>query len=269
LLDNERLLVSHALNIGLRRARGDVIVLVGGHTEIAPDYLRRCVDLLSSEQVDAVGGPIETIGETSCAQSIAAAMSSSFGVGGCAFRTVTDRTMLVDTAAFAAYTRAIVNRTGTFDEELVRNQDDEFNYRLRKRGGKILLSPQVRSRYYSRGTIGKLWSQYFQYGYWKVRVAQKHPLQMKLRHFIPAAFVLCVLGSALLAPFHPAAFIAFGMVVTLYAAANLAATLRVCRTTTWKNLPRLPLIFAVLHFSYGLGFLVGLIRFMHRWRSPN
>jgi hypothetical protein len=174
--------------------------------------------------------------------------------------------MLVDTAAFAAYTRAAIERTGRFDEELIRNQDDEYNYRLRKLGGRILLSSAVRSRYFSRGSIRTLWRQYFQYGYWKVRVAQKHPRQMKLRHIVPAAFVLSLLLSALLAPFHASALLVLCAVLTLYGVANLYATLCVYCRGSWSHLLLLPLVFGTLHFSYGLGFLTGLVRFMHRWR---
>jgi hypothetical protein len=225
------------------------------------------VEHLQRDGVDVVGGPIETIGETPVACTIAMAMSSSFGVGGCAFRTVTDKTMLVDTAAFAAYKREIIDRVGVFEEELVRNQDDEYNYRLRKLGGKILLSSAVRSRYYSRGTLRKLCCQYFQYGYWKVRVAQKHPRQMKLRHFIPAALMMTWLVSALLAPFHQAALFLLCATVALYGAANVCASVLACRAGSWSHLPLLPITFATLHFSYGLGFLTGLVRFALRWRT--
>ena len=90
-------------------------------------------------------------------------MSSKFGVGSSAFRTVRDRSMLTDTVAFPAYTRNAIDRVGRYDEELVRNQDDEYNYRLRKLGGRVLLAADVNCRYYSRGSLRSLWRQ-FQYG---------------------------------------------------------------------------------------------------------
>src|SRR5207244_5687302 len=94
-----------------------------------------------------------------------------------------------------------LSEIGLFDEELVRDQDDEFNYRLRKYGGRILLSPTIRSKYLSRSTIPSLSRQYFQFGWWKVRVLQKHPGQMRRSHFIPALFVLCLVVSISLVPF--------------------------------------------------------------------
>ncbi|MEM8931145.1 MAG: glycosyltransferase family 2 protein, partial [Acidobacteriota bacterium] len=194
ILDNPGRTAPCALNIGLEAARGEIVVRVDGHCEIGPDYVAQGVRHLVGdgvEPVDGVGGPLETIGETPTARAIAAAMSSRFGVGGSAFRTagaeIDDR--LVDTVAFPAYRREIFDQIGLFDQELVRNQDDELNYRLRKNGGRLRLTADMPARYYSRGNFAKLWSQYRQYGFWKVRVLQKHPRQTSLRQFVPAAFV--------------------------------------------------------------------------------
>ena len=165
LIDNPGKIAPTGLNRATESAQGEIIARVDGHCEIAPDYLRRAIEHLQTEQVDGVGGPIETIGETATAQVIAAAMSSAFGVGDSAFRTVKDKTMLNSTIAFPVYTRAIIDRAGAYDEEMVRNQDDEYNCRLRKLGAKLLLASDVRSKYYSRGTMRKLFKQYYQYGY--------------------------------------------------------------------------------------------------------
>jgi succinoglycan biosynthesis protein ExoA len=240
-----------------------VIVRVDGHCEVAPDYVRRCVTHLR-DGADAVGGPLETIGQTPMASAIALAMSSTFGVGNAAFRTVSHRTMTVDTVAFPAYTRAVVDRLGRFDEELVRNQDDEYNYRLRRHGGVIRLASDIRSRYYSRGSLRSLWRQYFQYGYWKVRVLQKHPRQMCLRQFVPPVFVATLAILAVLAIWSAWARAAFLTVVALYAAASVLQALRLA----WRapsRLVRLPVVFGTVHVAYGSGFLTGLIAFRRRW----
>jgi glycosyltransferase involved in cell wall biosynthesis len=265
LLANPGQIVSTGLNLALARARGEVIVRVDGHCEIAPDYVSRCLRHLQAEPVDAVGGPIETVGLTPLSRAIASAMSSPFGVGGSAFRTVKDKQRLVDTAAFPAYTRRALELAGAFDAELVRNQDDEYHYRLRKLGGRILLAPDVRSRYYSRSALRPLWRQYFQYGYWKVRVMQKHPRQMSLRQFVPVAFVMALLGSALLAPFSILGRALLTLVAGSYLLANLTASVWTARQSDWRYLRWLPLIFASLHISYGLGFLQGLVKFWNRW----
>ena len=175
--------------------------------------------------------------------------------------------MLVDTVAFPAYTREVLAAAGPFDEELVRNQDDEYNYRLRKMGRRILLAADVQARYYSRSSPGKLWRQYFQYGFWKVRVLQKHPAQMQPRQFVPPLFVAALLGSGLLGLFKPVGRILCGLAAGSYLVVNLLASLITARQAGREHAKRLPLIFVILHVSYGLGFLVGLVRFVNRWRE--
>ncbi|HXH25336.1 MAG TPA: glycosyltransferase family 2 protein [Vicinamibacterales bacterium] len=267
LLDNSGRIVATGLNQALQTATGDVIVRVDGHCEIAPDYVRRCVEHLAQGGVDGVGGPLETIGRTPTARAIAAAMSSRFGVGDSAFRTVKGRTQLVDTIAFPAYTREVLDRAGPFDVELVRNQDDEYNYRIRKMGGKLLLAADVRSRYYSRSTFASLWRQYFQYGYWKVRVLEKHPLQMRARQFVPPAFVLALASAVLAAPW-PGGRVWAAAVAGTYLAANIAAALFVAASHGRLLLaPRISAAFIVLHVSYGAGFLVGLASRLDRFGS--
>lgn len=266
-VDNPKGIAPTGLNCALEKARGEIIVRVDGHCEVAQDYVEKCVSLLQRGLADGVGGPIETVGESLQARAIATAMSSKFGVGGSAFRTIDDREMYTDTVAFPGYTREIIDRVGRFNEELVRNQDDEYNYRIRKSGGKILLSPQIRSRYYSRSTFKSLWRQYYQYGFWKVRVMQLHPAQMSIRQFVPFTFVIVLLGLGITSIALPFGLWALMTVLAVYLLANIVASLslgiRDINTT-----PFLVLSFAILHFSYGFGFMVGLFSFLGRWKRP-
>lgn len=266
-VDNPGRIVSTGLNRVLAQARGEVLVRVDGHCEIAPDYVSRCVaHLRARPEIAGVGGPIRTIGETPVSQTIALAMSSPFGVGDSAFRTGTAAAKLVDTVAFPAYTRAAVALAGPLDEELVRNQDDEYNYRLRERGAQLLLAPDVQANYYSRASVRALARQYFQYGYWKVRVMQKHPRQMRPRQFAPPVLVAALLGGALASPLGPVVRRLWGLFIGLYVLATLGAAVWTARRAGWRHLPWLPVIFATLHLSYGLGFLLGLLRFARRWQ---
>ena len=266
-VDNPGRIVPTGMNLALRQARGDILVRVDGHCEIAPDYISNCVRHLQSSDVDGVGGSMETVGETPLSETIAVAMSSPFGVGGSAFRTVRAVTMYADTVPFPAYSRDIVERAGLYDEELVRNQDDEYNYRIRELGGKILLASDVKSRYYSRGSLKKLWKQYFQYGYWKVRVLQKHLRQMSLRQFVPLVFVLVLVLSGLLAVFTSWGAWLLTFIAGSYLIANLAASIYTASQRGWKHLVLMPVCFTILHISYGIGFLIGLVKFMYRWRD--
>ena len=259
LLYNHGKIVPTGMNIALRQAKGKVIIRVDGHTTIAHDYVCQCVEALQRTNADNVGGRMNAIGSNPFGKTVALATSTPFGIGGGRFH-YSDEEEWVDTVYMGAWPRRVFEKIGLFDEELVRNQDDEFNYRLRARGGKILLSPMINSEYTVRGSPSALWRQYYQYGFWKVRVLQKHPLQMSLRQFVPPAFVLALLGSALFALF-PLSFV----VPVLYLFANLSASVSTAAIKGLKHLHYLPLVFAILHLSYGLGFLVGLVKFWNRW----
>jgi succinoglycan biosynthesis protein ExoA len=259
IIDNPKSIVAAGLNAAFAVSRGQIIVRVDGHCEIARDYVRRCVAHLLEDGVDGVGGSVETIGETYIARVIAKAMSSKFGVGNSSFRTVHHRTLLADTIPFPAYRREIIEKAGPYDEELVRNQDDEYNYRLRERGAKLLLAADVKSRYYSRSSLKMLWRQYYQYGFWKVRVMRKHPRQMSTRQYVPAVFVAALLSIGATSIVFPSAAPAFLFIAASYALASLSAAIWTCRNDL-SALPAMPLAFAALHLGYGLGFLWGLIR---------
>jgi len=265
LLDNIHFIFSTGFNLGLSQARGEIIIMMGGHTEIDSDYVHQCVTILENSEIDCVGGSLETIAETFMGQAIAIAMSSTFGVGGVAFRTTLKPGLQeVDTVAFGAYKLKTIEKCGPLDVEMIRNQDDEFNYRLREYGGKILFSPKIRSRYYSRSNLPSLWKQYHQYGLWKVRVLQKHPRQMRLRQFVPPVFVLTLLVSLFFA-LLPATRPLSPFVPLLYLFVNLCASVITASKRGWQYLPLLPVTFAILHLSYGSGFLVGLFKFWNRW----
>jgi cellulose synthase/poly-beta-1,6-N-acetylglucosamine synthase-like glycosyltransferase len=265
LLDNPGRITSAGLNACLAQARGEILVRVDGHCEISRDYVRRCVEHLRSDGIDCVGGPLETVAETNPGQGIALAMQSPFGVGGAAFRIGAKKTMLTDTVAFPAYKRSVIEQAGPFDEEMRCNEDDEYSYRLLKLGATILLASNVRSQYYCRNNLHSLWRQYFRYGYWKVRVLQKHPRQMKLRQFIPAAFIIALFAAMALAFFFPTVRILPALVAGAYAAANVSASIWTACKGNWKQAVFLPIVFGTLHLSYGMGFLAGMARFWNHW----
>lgn len=267
IVDNAKQIAPAGLNRAIAKANGNIIIRVDGHCEIESDYVANCVKHLQAGKAECVGGPIETVGETLQARSIAAAMSSTFGVGGSAFRTIDDQEMYVDTVAFPGYKKEIFDEVGGFNEELIRNQDDEFNYRIRKSGGRILLSPDIRSLYYSRSSFKSLWRQYFQYGYWKIRVFQLHPKQTSARQFVPFVFVSSVIIFAASIVFSSIGKWALVVVLGLYFLVSLAATIKAAQKISIAAAPYIFFSFAILHFSYGLGFIVGLFAFWNRWKE--
>jgi glycosyltransferase involved in cell wall biosynthesis len=266
-LNNPKRIAPTGLNIAIAEAKGEIIVRVDGHCEIDQDYVANCVKHLQEGKADGVGGPIETIGENLQAKAVAIAMSSKFGVGGSAFRTIDNKELFVDTVAFPGYKKSTLTKVGKFNEELVRNQDDEFNYRIRKMGGKILLSPDIRSRYYSRSNFKSLWRQYFQYGYWKVRVLQMHPKQMSLRQFIPFSFVSTIIFLGILSVFFEIARWVLVLVISLYLLAAIIATIYEVKRTKIIALPYVFFSYIILHMSYGLGFMLGLFSFYNKWND--
>jgi glycosyltransferase involved in cell wall biosynthesis len=263
-IENPGRIVPTGFNLALARARGKVIVRVDGHTLVAQDYVRECVAALQRSGADGVGGRMEPISQSHFGEAVSLATSSPFGVGGARFH-YSEREEWVDTVFLGAWPRTVFERIGPFDEEQVRNQDDEFSYRLLDGGGRILLSPKIKSRYLTRSTPGSLWRQYYQYGYWKVRVVQKHPRQVRLRHFVPAVFAGTLLLTLAVAPFAAIGPWGMALVVGCYSVANVVASTLLGRRANWRLVPRLALAFAILHLSYGLGFLAGIAKFWNRW----
>jgi glycosyltransferase involved in cell wall biosynthesis len=264
IVDNPGGIVPTGFNAALARASGQVIVRVDGHTVIAEDYVSACVAAIEETGADNVGGRMDAQGSGRVGEAIALATSSRFGVGDSHFH-YAEGQHWVDTVYLGAWRREVFARVGSFDPEMVRNQDDEFNYRLRAAGGRVLLTDRIRSRYYSRATLRTLFRQYRQYGFWKVRVLQKHPRQMSLRQFVPPAFAAAVVGGAVLAPRNRGIRRLWAGTLAAYGLAAATASVSVARRSGWRHLPLLPLAFGAMHLGYGGGFLAGLVRFAHRW----
>ena len=264
LVHNPGRIVPTGLNLALAAAEGEIIVRIDGHTTIEPDYVRRCVEALKRTGAANVGGRMNAVGRGRFGEAVAAATSSPFGVGGARFH-YSDEEEWVDTVYMGAWPRRVFEKAGLFDEELVRDQDDEFNYRLREHGGRILLSPKIKSVYSNRSNPLALWRQYFQYGFWKVRVMQKHPKQMRPRQFVPPLLALCLFLCLCLSILFPWGWTCLASITGCYALANLAASVATAARKGWRHAPLLPVVYAILHLSYGLGFLVGLSKFWNRW----
>jgi succinoglycan biosynthesis protein ExoA len=266
-VDNPGRIVAAALNLGIQKARGDIIIRMDAHTRYAPDYVHQCVAALKETGADNVGGPWVAKGEGYIGRAIAAAFLSPFAIGGARGHDPAYEGP-VDTVYLGCWPREVFGRIGLFDEELVRNQDDEFNLRLRRAGGKIWQSPRIRSWYRPRGSLKGLVQQYVQYGYWKVRVIQKHKIPASLRHLVPGSFVFLLIMLPLAALWWP--LLAWGWLglVGIYFLCNIAASLLTAARSRWNLLPVLPFVFACYHFAYGLGFLRGIWDFVILRRAP-
>jgi glycosyltransferase involved in cell wall biosynthesis len=278
-IDNPGRIVSTGLNEAICAATGDVIVRMDAHTHYAPDYIRECVTALQVSGADNVGGPWVAEGRGLVGRAIAAAFRSRFCTGGGKAHDA-EYEGEVDTVYLGCWTRSVFDRAGLFDTTLVRNQDDEFNFRLRRLGGRVWQSPRIRSSYSPRASIRALFRQYMQYGFWKVAVIRKHRALASWRHIVPALFVVSLLllflliaSSATLGLWPQAAAIraALAAELAIYFLACVAAALRFARSLDPAALLILPWVIAVYHTAYGLGFLGGMLKFAgpgSRTRAP-
>lgn len=257
LAENAGVIQSTGWNLGIERCSADVIGIVSAHAELDPTYVSAAVETLQRTGADLVGGPMRAVGVGRVGRAVALATSTRFGVGGARFH-YTSQEESVDTVYQGVCHRRTYERVGGFDPAMVRNQDDEFSYRLLDHGGRIVCNPAIRSRYFNRATLRSLWHQYWQYGFWKVRVMRRHPRQVRLRQLIPAAFVMAIALAAAGAVLSGVGAWMLLLVTGAYASANLLASLVTARRGGWDSLPVLPVVFTSLHLSYGCGFLSGL-----------
>ncbi len=264
-IDNPSRIVSTGLNAAIRSSRGEIIIRMDAHTEYATDYVQQCVETLEKTGADNVGGPARTKADGLLPSAIRAAYHSRFSTGGAKFHD-DNYSGYVDTVTYGCWRAETLLKVGLFDEALVRNQDDELNLRIIRAGGKIWQSSEIVSWYRPRTTLSSLFRQYFQYGFWKVRVIRKHRIPGSWRHLIPGVFVAANLILAMAAMCAAiSGFQAFSRKVLLLWGALLASYVTSCtvaawgsaRRYGWRLFPYLPITFAIFHLSYGLGFLVG------------
>ena len=246
LLDNPRGTTPAGLNVAIRAASGDIVIRMDTHMLYPPDYIPRLVAGLQESGADAVGGVLVTVpaDDSSIAQAIAVGLSHRFAVG--------------NTVQFGCYRREIFDRIGMFDEELIQNQDDELNFRLITRGGRVLQLPDVLCRYLARHSFRQLARRYYEDGYFEPLVARKLGRVMTVRRLIPAALVGCLSSSAALALWIPAARYLFALLAGGYALLVALFAASAARPYGLRCAAALTLVFPVLNLSYGSGSLRGI-----------
>jgi succinoglycan biosynthesis protein ExoA len=255
-----------AFNLGIRRARGVYVALMGAHNSYAPDYLRQCLAVARETGADNVGGSMIARGETRLQHAIALAHHSPFACGGARWHDPTYEGE-ADTVFGGFYRREVLLQLGLFDETLLRNQDDELNLRLTRAGGRIWHSPRIRSWYHPRGDLQALFRQYLQYGYWRMRVIRKHRLPGSWRQLAPGSFVLALFFLPVLGVFIKPFLWLWSTMIALYAIALLSTSLALALHHGWHYLAFFPSVFAAYHIGYGAGFLCGIFDWVLR-RGP-
>lgn len=262
ILDNPSRIVPTALNIGLRKARGEIIFRLDGHSEMAPSYLRRCVARLQERpDVACVAGPSVAVGSGWIGGAYALALQSPFGVGGRTFRTLRTESY-VDTLAFGGYRREVFDKMGEFDTSLERNQDIEFSSRLRKAGYCLLLIPDTETYYHAPEELGAILRQNYNNGYWNAKVFDRMLHILSWRHFVPGIFVIFLLVSILAAITLPGGLYLLLLIAGSYTLVALLATASIAIHHRRRAVLILPFVFVLMHVGYGLGTLAGFFRYL-------
>lgn len=261
IVDNVSQITPCARNLGIQAARGGFIAILDAHTVYAPTYIRTCIELLNEHpEVCCVGGPITSVGKGSFGRATAAVMSNPLGVGNAKHRFPTYEGY-AEGACFPVFRRNVFDDVGLFDEDLIRNQDDEFNFRIALKGDRIFLSPRATCNYYVRETPRELFWQYFQYGFYRIVVLKKHRLSISFRHFVPALFFLMIFAVGVGSVFLSGWWTGVGVILPLvYAVILCGAGLSVAFKEGMAVGLWFPISAFIVHASYALGFLWALIR---------
>jgi succinoglycan biosynthesis protein ExoA len=253
LIENPGRSAASGLNAALGQSDGGIVIRMDVHTVYAEDYIAQCVETLERSGADNVGGPWQARGSSYTERAIAAAFQSRFSAGGARSHDP-GYEGLVDSVYLGCWRRETLNRIGWFDTTLERNQDDEWNLRLIRAGGRVWQSPRIRSWYSVRPSLRALARQYFDYGFWKVAVIRKHRGIASWRHLAPGIALLLNVGLIAWAP-------RAAMILDIpYVAMSLIFSIATAHRFGWTLLPMLPVVFAIYHVAYGIGFLWGCAR---------
>jgi len=262
LLDNFQKIKPIALNIGINKSNGEYIIIMDAHAKYQKNYITKCIETAFEYNADNVGGILKTIPKNKkiIAKSITKCLSSTFGVGGASFRKDSQKTKEVDTVFGGCYKRNIFNKIGLFNERLIRSQDIEFNIRLKKKGGKIVLNPEIISYYYPKSTLKNFAKHNFLDGIWAIYPTKIAKIPFKIRHYIPLFFVLSLLGSLLLGLFWIVFLYLFTFIFGVYSIASICSSIKIAyKEKNIKYIISMPIIFACRHFCYGMGSLWGVL----------
>jgi len=254
LLYNPNKYVPHALNIGIKAATGSIIIRLDAHTRYAPDYFEKIVSVFRHTNADIVGGPMRIAHGNKVQKAIGYATSTLFGIGNSSFHFETFEGF-TNSVYLGAWKKEIFQITGLFDEAFVRNQDDEFNYRARQHGFTIYQSPSIKGYYHPRKRFRDLFSQYFQYGYYKPMVLSKIKSGIRLSHLVPSTFILYLLALPLTTFFAGSTAL---LPLVLYLLCNLYFSFSA--KETFIQTLYVSAVYSLLHIAYGSGFIAGMLK---------
>ena len=266
LIQNKARVTPVAFNLGVLAAKGEFVQIIGARQIISSDYLKKAKATLNeNEDIWCVGGAVENVYQTEESKIIGLAMGSTFGVGGGNFR-ILKESAYTDTVGTPMYKKEVFKNIGLFNESLLRNQDDEFNFRLTKSGGKIYLIADITIKYYVRASIKNLFRQYYQYGYWKVFVNKMHNTITTYRQLFPVVFVVGLILGLITSFLIPFLWFFYVSVVLIYLFCCMNFGIK--SGSSFKQGLKIAKIFPVLHLSYGWGYLIAIFKFLIFRKNP-
>lgn len=258
LLENPVRKTPTSLNIGIKESKGEIIIILGAHASIDKDFILYNNKYLTELNLKVTGGTQINLGFNLTQKAIGWAMENPFGIGSAPYRW-SRKEQFVDTVVYAAYRRELFDEIGYFEENFSIAEDAELNWRIRKAGHKIFFSPNIKSYYHPRKTVKKFIQQMFRYGILRVNMFKKHKSAVKITHMVPPAFVLTLIVLFVLTVFSNLSPVYLISVLAFYFFVNLLSVSVKATKENYKFIPLISILIFALHFSWGLGFIVGLI----------
>ena len=262
ILSNPKKIFPAAVNIGIRASHGDFIFIMGAHAEYPPNYFSECVSFSVKNNADNVGGILKTIPVSNdfIGSMVSIVLSNPFGVGNSKFRTGSDKITEVDTVFGGCYRKEVFEKYGLFKEELISTSDYEYNKRIRKKGAKIFLDPDIVVNYYTRSTITAFIKNNIRNGIWAVYpIAPTDHFPVSLRHLIPMLFIIILLVSILLSFYFKCFLILLLAITVVYLFTALVFSVK-SSGKQYHYILFMPFLFLGLHLTYGFGSILGLIK---------
>jgi glycosyltransferase involved in cell wall biosynthesis len=266
-VENPGMDIPIGLNLAIAASRFPVIVRVDAHTELAPGYTTRGVDALQRTGAASLGGIMVATGKPGFQAAVAHAYNSRFGLGGGAYHGENAHEGPAESAYMGIFRRDILDQVGGFDETLRRGEDWELNYRLRKAGHIVWLDPGLRVSYWPRSSAGKLARQFRATGIWRGELVRRLGRGNSARFFAPPILLVNLAIAVIFLPLHLTGVFAgiLGWITALayvgpVAYLGLLVAAAVSGHGTLAERLRFAAVLAIMHLSWGAGFIVGLVR---------
>jgi glycosyltransferase involved in cell wall biosynthesis len=262
-LENSLRNVPAAMNLGIKKSIGEYIIRIDAHSYYPPDYFSKLIKYAEELKSDNVGGICITDVKNKTNKSIAIkeVLSNRFGVGNSMFRIGSDKILEVDTVVFGCFKKNVFDRFGFYDERLIRNQDIELNKRIKLGGGKLFQVPDIHCTYFARENFIDFMKNNFSNGLWNIYTLYytNNLKSLSPRHMIPLIFILSLLIPSLFSIYYkPFSYLTF-TILTIYLLIIFLNSIYISFIKK-VNFFYLFISFIFLHFSYGFGSLLAIIR---------